>query len=120
MAAERRARESGLAPFVALLFVLYPINRFLVEFTRGDNVRGHIPASVPLLGGLSTSQGISAAILPVGLLLTIVAFHFGRKRVARLRAAGVDGVGEDALAHRGSFGAASGSRTMAGLYQPPV
>jgi phosphatidylglycerol:prolipoprotein diacylglycerol transferase len=86
----RKRLQSMPGTIVALLFVLYPINRFLVEFTRGDNVRGHIPASVPLLGGLSTSQGISAAILPVGLLLTIVAFHFGRQRVARLRAEGKD------------------------------
>lgn len=86
----RKRLQAYPGAIVSLLFVLYPINRFLVEFTRGDNVRGHIPASVPLIGGLSTSQGISAAILPVGILLTIVAFHFGRRRVARLLAEGKD------------------------------
>lgn len=86
----RKRLQAYPGAIVSLLFVLYPINRFLVEFTRGDNVRGHIPADVPLIGGLSTSQGISAAMLPVGVVLTIVAFWFGRQRVARLRAEGKD------------------------------
>lgn len=86
----RRRLQKYPGAIVSLLFVLYPINRFLVEFTRGDNVRGHIPADVPLIGGLSTSQGISAAMLPVGIVLTIIALWFGARRVARLRAEGKD------------------------------
>jgi phosphatidylglycerol:prolipoprotein diacylglycerol transferase len=55
---------SGLT---ALLFTLYPSHRFLVEFMRGDPVRGYVPSDVPILGGLSTSQAISVPIVPVAL-----------------------------------------------------
>jgi phosphatidylglycerol:prolipoprotein diacylglycerol transferase len=51
---------SGLS---SLLFVLYPIHRFLVEFVRGDPVRGHVPEDVFLFGGLSTSQAISVPLV---------------------------------------------------------
>lgn len=46
-----------------LYLVLYAISRFIIEFYRGDEGRG------VLLAGLSTSQVVSAAILPIGLLM---------------------------------------------------
>lgn len=75
---------------VALLFVLYPIERYLIELTRGDNVRGHIAQTVPIVGGMSTSQAISVALLPFGLAGFAAAVVLGRRRVARLLAEGKD------------------------------
>lgn len=45
-----------------LYFIAYPIARFILEFTRGDLIRGHFLF-------LSTSQWISLFLLPFGLYL---------------------------------------------------
>ena len=50
----------------ALLFVVYPIHRFLIELTRGDDVRGHLPPDFPLLGGMATSQALSVPLVLCG------------------------------------------------------
>lgn len=50
----------------SLYFILYAIHRFLVEFTRGDEIRGFIYKGESFQ--LATSQGIALALLPVGLL----------------------------------------------------
>jgi phosphatidylglycerol:prolipoprotein diacylglycerol transferase len=54
----RRARE-GLS-FLSY-FILYGLLRFVVEFFRGDSIRGEIPGI-----GLSTSQGLALILLAVG------------------------------------------------------
>jgi phosphatidylglycerol:prolipoprotein diacylglycerol transferase len=74
--------ESGLNIFACLLLLLYAkpeqkpgkvlgiyityyaILRFLIEFFRGDGARG-------ILIGISTSQWISLALIPIGLWLII-------------------------------------------------
>lgn len=53
----------------ALYLILYSIGRFVMEFFRGDLIRGSV-------GALSTSQFISIFILAAGLLILIT----GRKR----------------------------------------
>jgi phosphatidylglycerol---prolipoprotein diacylglyceryl transferase len=74
----------------ALLFVLYPIERYLVEMSRGDMVRGHLPEGIPLIGGMSTSQAISAIILPVGVIAGAIMFVRGRAEWDRLVKEGKD------------------------------
>lgn len=59
-----RLEKKGGAPvrLLGLYALLYAGMRFLLEFFRGDLARG-------ALGGLSTSQWLSLALLPVGLWL---------------------------------------------------
>lgn len=52
-----------------LLLVIYAFNRFLIEFVRGDPVRGYI-------GPLSTSQFLGLFVLIFGILI----FIFARKK----------------------------------------
>ncbi len=74
LAGLRRKLASRPGAIATLLFVLYPIHRYLVELTRGDSVRGHLPDSIPLIGGLSTSQAISVPLelAAIGLFLFLV------------------------------------------------
>ena len=65
----RRPLQHKPGAVAALLFVLYPIHRFLIEFTRGDKVRGRLAEDVPLLGGMSTSQAISVPMVILGLIV---------------------------------------------------
>jgi len=58
------SRRKWAGQITAWLLVLYPIGRFTVEEFRGDSVRG-----LWFGGFLSTSQLISIAALPFGLLL---------------------------------------------------
>lgn len=53
--------RSGQA--LGIYLIAYPIERFLLEFMRGDSVRG-------FFGPFSTSQWISLTLLPLGLYLT--------------------------------------------------
>lgn len=55
----------------ALLFVLYPIHRFLVELTRGDKIRGYLPEDIPIVGGMATSQALSVPLVLCGVGLFI-------------------------------------------------
>jgi phosphatidylglycerol:prolipoprotein diacylglycerol transferase len=59
---------SGLA---CLLFTLYPIHRFFVEFIRGDKIRGTFPPDMFVIGGLSTSQAISIPVVMIGASLFV-------------------------------------------------
>lgn len=61
---KRLARYAGCG--AALYFILYALHRFLVEFTRGDEIRGFLYKSESF--ELATSQGIALALLPLGLL----------------------------------------------------
>jgi len=67
--------RKGLAPgrvFASYLF-LYGVGRFLLEFTRGDEVRGLF------FGGLvSTSQLITAALIFIGVAMQ---WWIGRRQV---------------------------------------
>ncbi|MDO5716327.1 MAG: prolipoprotein diacylglyceryl transferase [Tissierellia bacterium] len=56
----RKTRESGKV--MGWYLVLYSIGRFILEFFRGDEIRG-------LYGSLSTSQWISIPLLAMGLFL---------------------------------------------------
>ncbi len=47
---------------LGLYLMAYPVARFILEFFRGDNIRG-------LFFGLSTSQWISLLLLPLGIYL---------------------------------------------------
>lgn len=53
-------------------FILYAIFRFIIEYFRGDKIRGH-------LGLLSTSQIISIFVLLYGLFIIIKIFKMGEK-----------------------------------------
>lgn len=55
-----KKRRSGLT--LGLYIMVYSIWRFIIEFWRGDTVRGSF-------GVLSTSQWISVLLLPVGIIL---------------------------------------------------
>ena len=55
---------------LGLYLMAYAVERFTLEFWRGDAVRGFVL-------GLSTSQLISLLLLPVGLLFVV---KFGKKR----------------------------------------
>jgi phosphatidylglycerol---prolipoprotein diacylglyceryl transferase len=69
--AVRKKVERRPGTLSAMLFALYPIHRFLVEFTRGDEIRGFVDADIPVLGGLSTSQAISVLLFPPAMLALI-------------------------------------------------
>jgi len=56
----RRQRKPG--QIVGLYFVCYGVFRFVNEYFRGDEIRG-------IFGGVSTSQWISLALIPIGILL---------------------------------------------------
>lgn len=56
----RKQRKPG--QIVGLYFVCYGIFRFVNEYFRGDEIRG-------IFGGVSTSQWISLALIPIGVLL---------------------------------------------------
>lgn len=90
LVALRRPLMKAPGAVAALLFVLYPIHRFLVEFTRGDLVRGHLPADVPVIGGYSVSQAMSLLIVPFGLAATVFFYVRGRREWDRLVAEGKD------------------------------
>ena len=67
---DRRAAADGTAPRawtypVELYFLVYGAARFVLEFLRYDDVRGHI-------GALSTSQVISLAAVAAGIVLIIL------------------------------------------------
>ena len=49
---------------LGIYFILYGVLRFVLEFWRGDEIRG-------IYGGLSTSQWISLILLPLGLYCLI-------------------------------------------------
>jgi len=57
---------------LGLYLTVYPIERFLLEFLRWDELRG-------IYFGLSTSQWLSLAILPLGLYLLITKSFTGSK-----------------------------------------
>lgn len=57
-----KAKKKGLA--LSAYMLLYSVGRFIIEFYRGDSIRGFI-------GFLSTSQFISIFIFIAGLLLTV-------------------------------------------------
>lgn len=63
-----RLYQAGLKPgrVFASYLVLYGLTRFLLEFTRGDAVRGFV-----LDGLLSTSQAITAIMVLIGIALHI-------------------------------------------------
>ncbi len=67
LASLRRKLASKPGALTALLFVIYPIHRFFVEMTRGDKVRKTWPEDVPIVGGLSTSQGISVPLVLIAI-----------------------------------------------------
>ncbi len=56
------AREHRAGRVLAWYLTLYPVARFLLEFTRGDAARGFV---IP--GVLSTSQAISLVLLAAGI-----------------------------------------------------
>lgn len=58
----RRSKVDGLTS--ALYLIIYGVGRFIIEFFRGDLIRGSI-------GALSTSQFISIFIVAFGILLLI-------------------------------------------------
>ena len=73
LAAYYRRRPAAGRVFATYL-MLYGVGRFLLEWTRGDAVRGFV------LGGvLSTSQLISVALIIIGTGLHV---WIGRRRVA--------------------------------------
>jgi phosphatidylglycerol:prolipoprotein diacylglycerol transferase len=90
LVALRKPLMKAAGSLSALLFVLYPIERYLVEMTRGDQVRGYIPDSVPLINGMSVSQGISALVLPFAILAFAILYVRGRREHDRLLAEGKD------------------------------
>lgn len=55
-------KYSGTYKTIALYFILYSIVRFVLEFYRGDIVRG-------IILGLSTSQWISIVLFVIGIIL---------------------------------------------------
>lgn len=56
----RKDRKPG--QIVGLYFISYGIFRFVNEFFRGDEIRG-------IFGGVSTSQWVSLALIPIGVIL---------------------------------------------------
>lgn len=56
----RKERRPGM--IVGLYFIVYGIFRFLNEYLRADAIRG-------IFGGVSTSQWISLALVPIGIVL---------------------------------------------------
>lgn len=58
----KRKRKDGQA--LGIYLIVYGIMRFLLEFVRGDMIRGGA-------AGLSTSQWISIALLPLGIYLVV-------------------------------------------------
>jgi phosphatidylglycerol---prolipoprotein diacylglyceryl transferase len=80
------ARRRDLFPgFVtAVYFVLYGIERIVVEFFRGDSVRGYIvggadlkPGDPPPLLALAFSQAISLLVIAAGVIWLVI----GRRRI---------------------------------------
>ncbi|RMG06339.1 MAG: hypothetical protein D6731_25995 [Planctomycetota bacterium] len=68
MASLRKRLQHAPSALTALLFVLYPTHRFLVEYLRGDPIRGYVTGpDFPIFGQLSTSQAISLPLVPVAL-----------------------------------------------------
>lgn len=61
-AVAKRTRKPGVVS--ALYLILYSLGRFIIEFFRGDLIRGAV-------GGLSTSQFISVFIALLGIVLLI-------------------------------------------------
>lgn len=88
LAAVRKPLTRAPGTVTGLLFVLYPIHRFLVEYTRGDLVRGYY--EVPVLGGMAVSQLMSLMILPFGVAATVFFYVRGRREWDRLVAEGKD------------------------------
>ena len=72
----RKERRPGA--IVGLYFIVYGIFRFLNEYLRADEIRG-------IFAGVSTSQWISLALIPVGvILLSGVASRFIRSKFPRM------------------------------------
>lgn len=70
----RHKKDSGKdGTLLGIYFVYYSVIRFVLEFFRGDQIRGGI-------GLLSTSQIISLLLLPVGIML-IQGKHYKKKEV---------------------------------------
>ncbi len=94
-------RRRGRAPgeVVAAYLVLYGAGRFVLEFARGDAIRG-----VWFGGTLSTSQLVSAAVVP----LAAAGFVFLRRRAAGAPPAG------DAPAADGPAASAAGGPVAGG------
>lgn len=90
LVAARKPLMKAAGSLSGLLFVLYPIERYLVEMSRGDQVRGYIPDSVPLINGMSVSQGISAVMLPFAIVAFVLLYTRGRREHERLLAEGKD------------------------------
>lgn len=106
----RRPLMRAPGALAAMLFVLYPIGRFLIEFTRGDLVRG-----VYSIGGvtLSTSQLISLLVLPPALLAFGVLYVRGRREWDRLVAEGKDPLALEGQAPAKPAPTDEGSKTTA-------
>jgi len=68
----KKTAGTGLA--VCLYGLLYSVLRFIIEFYRGDSVRG-------IYGPLSTSQYISIALFAISLVLLYVIINKHRKRL---------------------------------------
>ena len=60
LAFSRRERRPGMV--IGLYFIVYGIFRFINEYLRADSIRG-------IFGGVSTSQWISLALIPLGIVL---------------------------------------------------
>ncbi len=75
----RRKRYGFKTLFVYI--VCYGVARFLIEFLRGDEIRG-------IFGFLSTSQWISLGMIAVGIVGIILTDRAEKRRAAELAAAG--------------------------------
>jgi len=65
----RDKHRKGYGELLGLFFMVYSVNRFLIEFVRGDPIRGYI-------GPLSTSQWLGIPIFLTGLAI----FLYARKK----------------------------------------
>lgn len=66
-------RKKGNGQVGALYLILYSIGRFILEFYRGDLIRGSV-------GTLSTSQFISIFIFAVGIAVFVISGRNARKK----------------------------------------
>ena len=66
----RKIRFDGM--LLGLYLIIYPIERFFLEFLRGDAIRGKF-------FGVSTSQWISLMLIPIGIFLLVKKGNFKTK-----------------------------------------
>ncbi len=92
----RKRRRGFTTLFVYLM--IYAVERFLIEFLRGDEIRG-------IFGLFSTSQWISLALFALGLVGLAVTSSYYKKHPAALLAEG-EGVPESAFYEAGGQGSA--------------